>query len=571
MVLIEARKQKDKVELLSGKVRCYYSKGDSVISNLNLLPGDKIVFESSLDEIQPAKNSWDFDYKSFALGKGISHQAFIKGTSTKELTSDRFIGFKNYALRIRISLKEILSEYLENPLHRSLLESLILGDKSNLDKDLKSSFSKLGVIHVLAVSGLHVGLIYQMIIGILVLVKKWKYRGLLEFLSVFGGLIIFAFISGLSPSVCRAVIMFIIMAFAKLIRRESNIYNTLALTAFLILIFSPNMLFDLGFQLSFLAVIGIVFLFPKLESFMPFQNPVLRKVSELSLISISATFGTLAVTLYYFKQFPSFFIISNLIIVPMAIVILKLGIALLIFHKIGFLAKLISELISVLTNVMFKISEYLSELPFALIENIPFDQNQFVFLIVLSMALIILINTRNKKSIVLFILIMFSFSTYNYFFKFRNSDPATLLVFSSDAYAIIDNHSMMLCQIQNDSLSQGALKNIQKHFAVNHLEINQISAIPDDETWLTIIKDVGFLRPVQSLKDGVSGDWVICDNTNFRHILNSSYNPSKGFILDDNISFFKRRKLIEQLTKKGHYVHDLSESGALELILENGN
>ena len=206
----------------------------------------------------------------------------------------------------------------------------MFGYKEDLDDEWLEAFSKTGTIHVLAVSGLHVGIIYLLLSGIL-LMRRSNGRSLkLKSAVILLCLFAYCLLTGFAPSVSRASIMFGVVIVAKAFQRRSNIYNTLSFACFLLLVVSPYNLYNVGFQFSFLAVVGIVYYTDTFRKWVPVSSYLGDKVVTLLSVSVAAQITTFPIGLYYFHQYPNLFMISNLIVIPCITVILYLGILFLL-------------------------------------------------------------------------------------------------------------------------------------------------------------------------------------------------------------------------------------------------
>ena len=242
--------------------------------------------------------------------------------------------YKKSINNFRESVRLKLTAYSDDDT-ASLLSALILGDRTHIDQDLRESFANVGVIHVLAVSGLHVG--YVLII-LLLIVKSLRIRWGWDKLFVVTGLILFTILSGGRPSVIRASIMASFYIFAPVLNRKPNAWNIIATAAFLILIVNPNSIFDLGFQLSFTAVMSIIYFYNLFNRILPdrmkvsnIKNNIARFFWGLLLVSFSAQLGTIPIIAYYFGRIPLIAIVANLIIIPLIGGFVALGLAKLIF------------------------------------------------------------------------------------------------------------------------------------------------------------------------------------------------------------------------------------------------
>ncbi|HYH16752.1 MAG TPA: ComEC/Rec2 family competence protein, partial [Flavisolibacter sp.] len=202
-----------------------------------------------------------------------------------------------------------------------LAEALLIGYKDDLDKNLVQAYSNTGVVHVIAISGLHLGIIYWIL---LLLTHPLKQRSLqwLRFLIVITGLWSFSLLAGAQPSVLRSAVMFTCLAFSTVIDRKGSMYNTLALSAFVLLCINPYWLWDVGFQLSYLAVLSILLFFKPIYNWCYFPNKLVDSIWKLAAVSLAAQILTLPISVFHFHQFPLLFLISNLVAVPLSSLIL---------------------------------------------------------------------------------------------------------------------------------------------------------------------------------------------------------------------------------------------------------
>ena len=236
-----------------GKLLIYLEKS---IDSLKY--GDRILISSRPNQITPPSNPYQFNYKKYLNVRNITHQVYVSSLDFIQVEGEWGNDFVKSINTFRNELANILSQSELNSNQLSVCTALLLGDKSEMSQELTQTFSESGMIHVLAVSGLHVGIIFLLINKLLVFMNRTQLLKLLKVFIVLISLWFYAFITSLSPSVMRAATMFSFIAVANVMQRQTNIYITLAASAFLLLIIEPSMIFELGFQLSYLAVLGIV-------------------------------------------------------------------------------------------------------------------------------------------------------------------------------------------------------------------------------------------------------------------------------------------------------------------------
>jgi len=284
--------------------------------------GATYLVHSKLSKVSGAKNPHAFDYSSYLRTQGIGLQAFAPpiqidkgpetgmvllkgGQSTSRLTSAR-----NWISR-RVDLA------LPTPNEAAVAKALLLGDKSGLSEDTRKNYTRTGAVHVLAVSGLHTGIIASIILGLLGLLSWRKELAWLKLFVFWASLFGYAAITGFSPSVQRSAVMFGILFAGKVLRKDANAFNSLGLSAIVLLAIDPQLLFELGFQLSYCAVAGILAFYPSLRKLFAAENYLINAIGELNAVSIAATIGTLPLTTFYFHQFPVYFLLSGILAVPL--------------------------------------------------------------------------------------------------------------------------------------------------------------------------------------------------------------------------------------------------------------
>ncbi|MFK8056751.1 MAG: ComEC/Rec2 family competence protein [Saprospiraceae bacterium] len=288
----------------------------------NMQVGATYLVNSRLSEVNRAANPHAFDYSSYLKSQGIVLQAFAPPVQLSGGPELGMILLKEgqapgglAAVRSWIAHRIALA--LPTPSEAAVAKALLLGDKSGLSEDTRKNYTRTGAVHVLAVSGLHTGIIASIILGILGLVSWRKELAWLKLLVFWASLFTYAALTGFSPSVQRSAVMFGILFAGKILRKDANGFNSLGLSAIVLLSFNPQLLFELGFQLSYCAVAGILAFYPTLRKLFAAENYWLNTMGELNAISIAATIGTLPLTTFYFHQFPVYFLLSGIFAVPL--------------------------------------------------------------------------------------------------------------------------------------------------------------------------------------------------------------------------------------------------------------
>ena len=313
-------------------------KLDSLQKN-NFNYGDELLIPNQYKLVDAPFNPAEFNYKLWLQHQNIYHQIFLNPNQYQLIATNRGNSIIADALLTRKKLVRKYQKYLHDPDALSVASTLILGYRADLSADVLQAYSKTGTIHVLSVSGMHVALVY-LIINVLLRFLNGKRSGVLlkAFISIL--LIwLYALITGFSPAVCRAAVMITFVIIGKTYNRHISMLNILLVSAFVLLLYNPNFITDVGFQLSYLAVVGLIILQPIIENLIEFKHQFARRIWSLLSVSLAAQLITFPISVFYFHQFPVYFLLSNLFIVLPSALIMYVGIAFLFVPDIPIIAK----------------------------------------------------------------------------------------------------------------------------------------------------------------------------------------------------------------------------------------
>lgn len=391
VIVVESVFKEDKWIECENKVNCYLEK-DSLSGNISI--GDLLIFKSKIKDIDAPKNPKEFNYKQYQFYKGIKSQTYINSNNYSILESNNKFGIYLLANNIREYLLQKLKEYGIKEDEFSVVSALSLGYKESLRTELKQGYINSGAIHILAVSGLHVGIIYVLFNYLLSFLNKNIYRKIIKALILISVLWFYAIISGLSPSVIRASVMFSIIIVGKSFNRTLNIYNTIAASAFIILLLNPFAITQVSFQLSYLAVLGIVYIHKRLYNSIHSKYWIPDKIWMFISISIAAQLATFPLTIYYFHQFPNYFLITNIVIIPLATVILCITIAFFTFSFIPAIATALGIILSFTVKILNNIIFFVSELPYSQTHNIYINTGEVILLFIVIISLLVFFHYK---------------------------------------------------------------------------------------------------------------------------------------------------------------------------------
>lgn len=344
--------------------------------------GNKIKVFETPKALLNSFNPHQFDYSKYLQNQNIFHEIKLKEKDFIDVSRD-----SNFYHYINLIKSKLLKSYPIDSFkseNYNLLMALLFGEKTELSKELSASYTQAGIIHILAISGLHIALIYGIVLWLTKPLQRLKKGKVYIFLISLSVLWFYAILAGFSASIVRAAVMFSIIAFAKILNRQSSIYNSLALSAMLLLLYNPNYLFDVGFQLSFAAVLSIVIFQPLVRKYSYSKYYLVRETKSLLLISFVAQIGVLPLTLYYFGQFPLLFLVANLIAIPLSSIILVVGLVLLPFnYLVPKVAIYLSVFVNFLIELMNEFTAWIVQFEIFIIKNIAFHEVLVVLMYVL--------------------------------------------------------------------------------------------------------------------------------------------------------------------------------------------
>ena len=349
----------------------YFPKDSATVT---LCRGDELLVSTRLAPPANNGNPDEFDYARYLRRKGYSGTAYVADGHWRKTGHDASRTVSQVALDYREKVVGLYRSLGFETDELAVLAALTVGDKEELSDDIVETYSVSGASHVLALSGLHIGFLYALLLFVLrPLWRRWRRLKPLLLLLLVLFLVSFAFFTGLSSSVVRSVIMFSLLAFAGLQPEKPLTLNTLAATAFLMLLCKPVWLFDVGFQLSFSAVAAIVLVQPKLYALWKVDNRFLRYLWGLMTVSVAAQLGTAPLVIFYFSRFSTHFLLTNLWVIPMVSLVLYSAVFLLMLTPLPFVQHLFARVVEALVHVQNEVLRWIERLPGAAVDDIWLD------------------------------------------------------------------------------------------------------------------------------------------------------------------------------------------------------
>lgn len=399
--------------------------------------GDIICLQTKFTEIQSTGNPNEFNYADYLNKKDVYHQAYVRDSALIFVKNEgsAFVKWLNNSRNFLINLLDKSGLKNEN---LSVAKALILGEKSGLDRETMNAYSASGTMHVLAVSGLHVGIVMLLLSFILKPLKNIP-KGRIIYVTLLVVFIwLYALITGLCPSVMRATFMFTFVIIGKEMERDTSVYQSIMVSAFLLVLMDPMVIFDVGFQLSYLAVIGIVFFQPKIYKLFFSKYYLVDKIWEITSVSIAAQVATLSLGLFYFHQFPNLFLISNLIAIPISFAILMIGLIYLAVNWIPLVNELCFYLLDFSLTILNKSVQWIEQIPYSIYSGVWIHWYEaiwhYLIIIVITLAFIY----RKAKFVLgslVMIIVLLCFTIYE---KMQFQQSNQLVIYNIDDAVAID-------------------------------------------------------------------------------------------------------------------------------------
>ena len=382
---------------VTGKIMAYFPKSDSAFS---LCYGDLIAIAAPVRELAPPLNPEEFDYRTYLMHKGITGQAYLKDDDWLDLQTNNANPIYAFSYRFRdILLASLRRSGLDND-EFGVAAAILLGYDDKLADEVRKNYVAAGSMHILCVSGMHVGIIYLIASFLLGFLKRKKWQKTLKQVLLLALIWLYALIAGLSPSILRASLMITFVIVGELIERKGFIINSIAASAFVLLCVNPYNLFEIGFLLSYAAVIGIVVLQKPIYHLIYVKNKLLDRAWEITAVALAAQIATIPFTLFYFHQFTTYFWLSNLFMTPISFLVIISGMVLLLVSWIPYVNMLVGYLVWGAVYVMNAFVSWVEHLPMSIVKGLYVSEFEF-FMLILAFVLLLLMVAQRKRRLLI--------------------------------------------------------------------------------------------------------------------------------------------------------------------------
>lgn len=499
--------------------------------------GQIIQLRSNIVKNSPPLNPDQFDYGKYLSNKEIHGQIFAKKDQFLLKSKTKTAWY--YTNKIRSKIISNLKKSDLNQRELAVLSALLLGQRQEIDPSIIRDYQYAGAVHILSVSGLHVGLIIVFINAFLKFLPSTKTTKFFKLVIILGSLWIFAVVASLSPSVVRAVTMFSFIAIGMSLNRSTNIFHTLIVSLLLILLIQPSFIFDVGFQLSYVALFSILWLQPTFASLWQPENLILKYFWDILTVSFAAQIGALPISLYYFHQFPGLFFITNIVVIPILTIIMILGIIAMIIAIFSTVPVVIIILLEVLLRGMNYSIHFIASFEKFVIGNVPMDGIMLATIYLALVSFFIYVKKPVFRNCIVSLLAIVVCIITNFNNEYNANVHEKFLVFHQRSNSIIlhtNRDTVHICTSKN--LSEWDTKSIQSYATANYLSIGaqlplsnyhffkdkKITIIDSSGVWDANAKP-NIVLLVQSPKinlerliSTISPEEIIVDGTNYAYL-----------------------------------------------------
>lgn len=424
MVKIESDLQGQPVQIQS---LLYLKKSKAALS---LRAGDALLVHTKFSSITPPQNPYSFDNQKYMMRKSIFFTAYAPTENWRFLHHYPSNPIRTFAAQLQQKFSRLFAESGMQGTEYSIITAILLGDDETMEPELKAHYASAGVSHILCVSGMHLGIIFMIINFLLKPLDLSPKLRILKSVILLLAIWFYAHITGLAPSVKRAATMFSFVILGELLHRSTNVFHSLFASMFILLLFNPLLLFEIGFQMSYLAVFGIVVFQPKISALFQPKSKIINYFWELACVSIAAQLATSPLSIYYFGQFPNYFLLSNLSVIALSFGIVVTGVVLLITSWIPIFSKLISGLLTLEVRLMNNIVNGIESLPGSVTENIALTSLQMMLIYGIVIAIFFTFFNKKKWLKYLSLCLLFAFSITLCYGKIMATSSREITIYS---------------------------------------------------------------------------------------------------------------------------------------------
>lgn len=588
-VIVEEFYHSSSVHKVNKKAVLYLQKDSLAAARLRR--GSELLVSTTISSPSSGNNFDEFNYARYLMRQGISGTGYVPAgkwaisSSLSSRSSSLYTVVRNVAMDCREQVATLYRKLGFDGDEFAVLSALTIGEKADLSEDIRDSYSKAGASHVLALSGLHIGLIYALLFFLLKpFVTKFKWGKYLSFIFLFILLVAFAIFTGLSSSVVRSVCMFSVFICGSLIGKKSFSLNSLAATAWVMLLFKPVWLFDVGFQLSFVAVLSILLIQQPIYDLFPVKRKWAKYVWGLMSVSISAQLATTPLVLYYFSSFSTYFLLTNIVIIPLVTLVLYTAVVMLILTPLPAVQLLVAHCLVYCLTLLNNFVRWIDQLPFSSLSSGWLYRSEVLGIYIVLFFLFYYIKHQNLNRLRIFLVSLLVLGVYHGVVRWQDHPLPSLVFYNVKGCPAVhclseDRHSWV-----NYADSSSGSRRLQV-VAANYWKRLQLSP-PTEITY--DYEDTSFYRRDQLIFYRGASVCMVTDN---RWRNKMAVNPlcinylylCRGYtgrlqeltrifstsyvLLDSSLSDYRRASLKKECEKLGIPFISLPEKGSVQFLL----
>jgi competence protein ComEC len=570
---------------VEGHILTYFAK-DSIKKPPE--EGSLITFAADLQPISPPQNPGSFDYRKYMATNNVYHQVYLNNFSWKLLDTPQGFSFYRTAHAVSRKFVKILNDNGLKGQEFAVASALILGQNDMLDNETRQAYSGSGVTHILSVSGLHVGVIFIIISFFLRFMKKDGWQLYFKTFIILITIWAYALLTGMSPPVMRSAAMFTFISVGNASKRYVHIINSLSVSAVLLLLIDPLMISNIGFQLSYLAIVGIVFINKPIADLLNPRNKIAAQIWSLIAVSLAAQIATAPLTMLYFHQFPAYFIPANLIAIPLSFLAIYAGVAVLVTSFVP----VISNFLGLLTNyLLFALNysvSFIEKLPYSVIKITSVFQQEMILMYLVLISILLMFFFKRKAllyiplALILLLSISFSFTEIN---RQRQQKIVFYSINKQSAIGFIDGESQILLAdsvfLKDKSAIKFQLDGTRSLYGLstaNNFALDTITGFSkqlpkelhllrsQENNFLFHNKRIVIVDSIPIVKGKVTKlkvDYLVIKNNPKLRIkdLQQLY-ETECIVIDGSNSFYKTEKWLAEFKKAGLKAYSVKNSGA---------
>ncbi|MEN8124613.1 MAG: ComEC/Rec2 family competence protein [Bacteroidota bacterium] len=444
-------------------------------STYKILNVDDILFtKGNIIDIEPPLNPFEFNYKKYLQKQQIYHKIKLENKEVFLLTEERQT-IKGLASKVRNKINRNLLKHNFSEDQMAIINALLLGQRQNISKNLYDNYKNAGAVHILAISGLHIGIILLILNFLLKPIELIKNGKIIKFILLVLLLWAFAFLAGMSASIVRAVTMFTALAIGLTFKRRANGNNALVISMFFLLLFHPIYLFDVGFQMSYLAVFFIINLQPVLVHFFHPKQKLIRYFWQLFTVTIAAQIGVVPLSLYYFHQFPGLFFISSMVIIPFLGTILGFGFLILFLVSFEVLPVMFVKFYALIINTLNSFISFIAHQESFLFQNIPLSSVLTITIYLALFSGLVFLKNKIPRNLIILLLSMIIIQGVLIYEKYSLQTTNEFVIFNKKRSSLIIDRSGAQITILQDTLRENSsnIKTI-RNFKTNIGKLDKI-------------------------------------------------------------------------------------------------